>query len=118
MTAERAIVFADFDETDTGAGPEHPALIAIEDGSPLQREWALICDSPDQPACVVGWEPSRAGGCRGPRAQIETMWSVGTPSGQPGRRIVVTSSMRPPPLLALDLRQSASLHRRPLRLLT
>ena len=53
-SAEQTIVFADFPHSRERPGPV--AEIGVPEGSPLRREWALICDAPDHPACVAGWE--------------------------------------------------------------
>ncbi|HJR37094.1 MAG TPA: DICT sensory domain-containing protein [Nocardioidaceae bacterium] len=79
-TAERVVVFADF----SGGAPADaaqsnhaaPRLVPTPPDSPLQREWFLVCDSPDFPVCVTGWQlpdqddvPDRA-------RRFETLWTV------------------------------------------
>src|SRR6202034_2028908 len=50
--------------------------IPLPDSSPALREWALICDSPAYPACVVAWElPSSVKLPDGER-RFETIWSL------------------------------------------
>jgi MerR family transcriptional regulator, light-induced transcriptional regulator len=73
-TAEQTLVFADFTQVRHQAGPI--TEIPILPDSPVQREWALICDAPDLPACVIGWE--RPGQDATPDAQriFEALWSV------------------------------------------
>lgn len=78
-TAEQVVVFADF-----GGPPARerrsvraaPRLVPTPPDSPLQREWFLVCDSPDFPVCVTGWQlpdqddvPDRA-------RRFETLWTV------------------------------------------
>jgi MerR family transcriptional regulator, light-induced transcriptional regulator len=73
-TAEQTLVFADFTEVRDRPGPI--TEIPIGQHSPVQREWALICDAPDLPACVIGWE--HPGQHAVPDAQriFEALWSV------------------------------------------
>jgi MerR family transcriptional regulator, light-induced transcriptional regulator len=73
-SAEQTVVFADF-----GPGRRRPGPvteITIPESSPMQREWSLVCDAPDHPACVLGWErPGQEG--RADRDRVfEAVWSV------------------------------------------
>jgi DICT domain-containing protein len=79
-TAERVVVFADFGRSaHAGAAQSDraaPRLVPTPPDSPLQREWFLVCDSPDFPVCVTGWQlpdqddvPDRA-------RRFETLWTV------------------------------------------
>jgi MerR family transcriptional regulator, light-induced transcriptional regulator len=73
-TAARATVFADFGEVrDT---PGAPLEIPLPAGSAALREWVLICDSPDYPACVVAWELPSAVRLRDGERRFETVWSL------------------------------------------
>ena len=85
-TARAAVVFADFTSTSPAVAghvgadarePEQlvpgPLEVTVPVDSPLNREWVLVCESPDYPGCVVGWErPAEGGLARG----FETLWSV------------------------------------------
>lgn len=79
-TAEQVVVFADFGHSaHAGAAQSDraaPRLVPTPPDSPLQREWFLVCDSPDFPVCVTGWQlpdqddvPDRA-------RRFETLWTV------------------------------------------
>ena len=50
--------------------------ISISAGSPLSREWALVCDGVERPACVVGWERPGQEGRPDQTRVFETIWSV------------------------------------------
>jgi MerR family transcriptional regulator, light-induced transcriptional regulator len=52
------------------------AEIPVPEDSPLRREWSLVCDAPDLPACVTGWEHLGQDGCRDADRIFEVMWSV------------------------------------------
>lgn len=78
-TAQVVVVFADFgDSADfsedaiTGASP---LKIPLPADAPLRREWTLVCEARDYPACVTGWEfPGQQG--TGADRRFEVMWSV------------------------------------------
>ncbi len=76
-TAEQTLVFADFPQARQRPGPI--AEIPIPEASPVQREWALICDAPDLPACVAGWEYPGQEGEPDTRRTFEALWSVDPP---------------------------------------
>ncbi|NYE38426.1 DNA-binding transcriptional MerR regulator [Nocardioides cavernae] len=70
-TARRSTVFVDLD----GAEPADEVLVEIPlpHESPLQREWFVVCDADDLPACLVAVErPGQAGAPR----MFESVWSV------------------------------------------
>jgi len=73
-TAERTLVFADFSAARELPGPI--SEIPIPHGSPVQREWALLCDAPDLPACVTGWEHPGQDGTPDADRIFEALWSV------------------------------------------
>jgi DICT domain-containing protein len=73
-TAEQTIVFADFTRTSRQSGPI--TEIALDQRSPARREWVIVCDAPDQPACVAGSErPGHDQHADGERI-FEVVWSV------------------------------------------
>ena len=78
-TAEQTVVFADFGRRRLQPGPlaEIPITeIPIAADSPLRREWALICDSDDHPACLAGWEHPGQEARRDADRTFEMVWSV------------------------------------------
>ena len=72
-TAEQTVVFADFGRR---SGPGPLVEIPIPGGSPLRREWALICDAPDHPACLAAWERPGQEPSPDPDRTFEMVWSV------------------------------------------
>ncbi len=72
--AEHTVVFADFPRP--RQRPGRVTEIPLAGDSPQRREWTLVCDAPDLPACVAGWE--RPGQQDGPDAEriFEVLWSV------------------------------------------
>jgi DICT domain-containing protein len=60
-------------------GPQRgpaPVRVALPADAPARREWILVCDCRDYPACVTGWEfpgqPQAADASR----RFEVIWSV------------------------------------------
>ena len=81
-TAAQTLIFADFGQRGPQSGPQSGpqagpvAEIPIAEGSPLQREWALVCDAPDHPACLAGWEHPGQKTWADPDRTFEMVWSV------------------------------------------
>ena len=73
-SAEQTVIFADFGRSRLRPGPV--AEIPVPWDSPLRREWSLVCDAPDLPACVTGWEHPGQDGCRDADRIFEVLWSV------------------------------------------
>jgi MerR family transcriptional regulator, light-induced transcriptional regulator len=70
-TAECVVVFADFAEA-SGA-PGLPLRVPVPPDAPMRREWTIVCDATDHPACLSGWEiPGEPGSER----RFETVWST------------------------------------------
>ena len=72
--AEQTVVFADFGRSRLRSG--RLAEVAVPDDAPLRQEWTLVCDAPDSPACVAGWERPGQDGCRDQDRLFEVLWSV------------------------------------------
>lgn len=74
-TAESTAVFADLAAPAPRAA-RMPVEIALPDGAPLRREWIVVCDAPDLPACMVARErPDQPPPAEGDR-RFEVVWSV------------------------------------------
>ena len=79
-TARVVVVFADF-RGPAKAGrrpPEEPAPIRVplSEDAPARREWTLVCESRDYPACVTGWEFPGQREAADPDRRFEVIWSV------------------------------------------
>jgi MerR family transcriptional regulator, light-induced transcriptional regulator len=70
-TAERVVVFADFAEAT--AAPGLPLQVPVPPDAPMRREWTIVCDATDHPACLTGWEVP---GQPGRERRFETVWST------------------------------------------
>jgi DICT domain-containing protein len=73
--AELAVVFADFERARRPR--DLPAEVPIDSGTPLFREWALVCDGEACAVCLVGREPPHSHvRARSSRRAFEMIWSV------------------------------------------
>ncbi len=73
-SAEHTVVFADFERVRELPGPL--TQIPAPGKSSLLREWTLVCDAPDLPACIAGWERPGQDHSRDPDRLFEVLWSV------------------------------------------
>jgi len=73
-TAEQVVVFAAFaDHSPRGVSP---VRVAVPKEAPLRREWLLVCDAPDYPACVTGWELPGQEHLTDSTRRFESVWTV------------------------------------------
>ena len=105
-TGDCTIVFADFDRPSVGSS--RLAEIPIADDSPLQREWALVCDSPDLPACVLGWEPPGQPSSPDSGRLFEMVWSVEPEVVRRAARIAVNIASAASPEVAATVSRRLS----------
>lgn len=136
-TARTAIVFADF--TQPAPHTHQPLEVSVPYEAPINREWVLVCDSPDRPACVVGWErPGKSTGTDNDTStdaarRFETLWTVDPRAVRDAARIcaALSEEFRPrhpqarwdelaetPPNPSPDLRRASGLLNRTVRYLT
>ena len=73
-TAAATLVFADFDRL---SEPDPRLLeVPLDPSGAARREWVLVCDSVDHPACVVGWELADPRIDPPDGRRFETVWSL------------------------------------------
>jgi DICT domain-containing protein len=78
-TARVVVVFADFGESAAENRPPRgpaPVRVPLPADAPARREWTLVCDSPDYPACVTGWEFPGQPQAGDASRRFEVIWSV------------------------------------------
>lgn len=73
-TAKGAVVFANFPAVRATDGG--PLEVPLDDGGPLAREWALVCDAPGYAACLAAWEVPGQNRVPDRDRAFETVWSV------------------------------------------
>jgi DICT domain-containing protein len=79
-TARVVVVFADFSgSAKAGRRPPEesaPIRVPLPEDAPARREWTLVCESRDYPACVTGWEFPGQREAADPDRRFEVIWSV------------------------------------------
>ncbi|KRF34665.1 DICT sensory domain-containing protein [Nocardioides sp. Soil805] len=74
-TARATVVFADRAEPQA-ARPGVPIEVALPRDAPLNREWLVVCDAPDLPACMAAVERPGQEGVADSRRRFEAVWTV------------------------------------------
>jgi len=74
-TARAAVVFAHFADT-VPARAGLPVEVAIPSDAPLKREWFVVCDAVDHPACMVAFERPGQDDERDCDRRFEAIWSA------------------------------------------
>ncbi|MET0727507.1 MAG: DICT sensory domain-containing protein [Acidimicrobiales bacterium] len=103
------IVFADFEQGGRSASGAYEIPIAV--GSPLHREWAVVCDAPAAAAVLAGWER--------PQGDFEAIWTVDPAAVRQAtlaaHRLAATQApglqLPPPPSWGYDVEPSPDLRR-------
>ena len=78
-TARAAVVFAALPAAPAplpGGGRGRPVEVALPADAPLNREWVVVCDAPDLPACMAAVERPGQRGVRDARRRFEVVWTV------------------------------------------
>jgi DICT domain-containing protein len=74
-TAAAAVVFADLPApADAHAG--RPIEVAVPSDAPISREWAIVCDARDFPACLVAVERPGQPAEPDARRRFDAVWTV------------------------------------------
>lgn len=58
------------------AAGDGPLKVPVPADAPLRREWLLVCDAPDYPACLTGWEHPGQKARADSERRFETLWTV------------------------------------------
>jgi DNA-binding transcriptional MerR regulator len=82
---ELACVFAEFDAPRRTRGAPIEIPIGVRD--PLAREWAVVCDSDDRAACMVGWEPPGQDRTADRERTFEVIWTADRETARAAARI-------------------------------
>lgn len=130
-TAGVAVVFADFARN--SSLDAKPVRVRLPETAPLRREWFLVCDALDRPACVTAWETPGQHSTREADRRFETLWTVEPQVVREAARICasMTTSLSPdsarlfgdrlaatPPQATTELRRAQRLFERIVAYLT
>ena len=122
-TALSAVVFADIH------GPRQPrpgrlVEVALPTEAPLRREWVVVCDAPDLPACMAAVERPGQASVRDTHRRFEAVWTVDQRAVRSASRVAaaLADEYRPgwrtveldlladePPQASADLRRASDL---------
>ncbi len=122
-TARAAVVFADLHDP-LPPRPGLPIEVALPRDAPLNREWIVVCDTFDLPACMAAVERPGQAGSRDSRRRFEVVWTVEPRAVRFASRVAATlaDEYRPgwrtadlavldeePPEASADLRRASDL---------
>lgn len=125
-TARTAWALADFDEADRQTDGARPTEVALPSGSPMRREWSLVCVAPDYPAALAAWELPGQQSVPDADRLFESVWTLEPAAVRDAARCcaelvtdlghdatALTEELdRPVPVGSADLRQATQLFNR------
>lgn len=127
-TALTAVVFAAMSAPRTPR-PGLPVEVALPHEAPLNREWVVVCDAPDLPACMVAVERPGQDRVLDAHRRFEALWTVDPRAVRNASRVAgaLADEYRPhwrtvelamlaeePPAASADLRRASDLLNRTL----
>jgi MerR family transcriptional regulator, light-induced transcriptional regulator len=122
-TASVTVVFAEMSNP-SETGPGLPVEVPLPHEAPLNREWVVICDARDLPACMVAVERPGQEAVVDSRRRYEAVWTVDPPAVRHASRVAtqLAGQYRPelrrtelaalasePPDSSADLRRASDL---------
>ena len=122
-TATAAVVFSDLEES-MDPVPGLPVEVALPPDAPLHREWLVVCDAPDLPACMAAVERPGQDGAPDSGRRFEMVWTVDPRAVRHASRVAaaLADEYRPgwrrasagvpddePPAASADLRRASDL---------
>jgi MerR family transcriptional regulator, light-induced transcriptional regulator len=126
-TARVVVVFANFGGPakvgQPGRPGRSPVKVSLPADAPLRREWLVVCEARDYPACVSGWEFPGQDRAADPVRRFEVIWSVDpqvvrnaaticaqlAESLSPGLDLLARLPSDPPPPASPDLHRAVGL---------
>ncbi len=72
--ARSSVVFATFGPNPSSRS--NSVLVSLPEDAPMRREWAVVCDAPDQPAALTAWEIPGQSSVPDKQRQFESVWTV------------------------------------------
>lgn len=89
-TARAAFVLADLDAP---SRTDRPTEVGLRPGSPLLREWFVVCDGADQSALLVATELPGQDGCSPDDREYEAFWTLEPDVVRTASRICAAASL-------------------------
>ena len=74
--ARAAMVLADFPAVADEGDPHRPTRVPLAEDAPMRREWAVVCDAPDLPACLTAWELPGQSEVPDRHRLFEAVWTI------------------------------------------
>ena len=75
-TAEETTVFADLGDAGNATPVAGVRMVDLPREAPLRREWVLVCDAADYPACLAAWELPGQDGVADRERLFEAVWTL------------------------------------------
>lgn len=78
-TARTAVAVADFgaaEDASAAVVAGTPTLVHVPASAPMRREWTVVCDAPDYPACMTAWELPGQSGTPDSERLFEALWTL------------------------------------------
>ena len=88
-TARVAVMFAEL-AAPAAPAPALPIEVALPADSPLNREWVLVCDAPDLPACLAAVERPGQEGVADAERCFDAVWTVDPRAVRDASRVAAT----------------------------
>jgi MerR family transcriptional regulator, light-induced transcriptional regulator len=88
-TARAAVVFADL-SAPLPPRPGMPIEVALPRDAPLNREWVVVCDAPDLPACLVAVERPGQESDPDSRRRFDALWTLDPRAVRYASRVAAT----------------------------
>jgi DICT domain-containing protein len=74
--ARSAMVLADFPEVADEGSHTRPTQVPLAADAPMRREWTVVCDAVDLPACLTAWELPGQAEVPDRHRLFETVWTI------------------------------------------
>jgi DICT domain-containing protein len=74
--ARSAMVMADFPGIADEGSHTRPTRVPLAEDAPMRREWAVVCDAVDLPACLTAWELPGQAEVPDRHRLFESIWTI------------------------------------------
>ena len=74
--ARSAMVLADFPGVADEGSHTRPTQVPLAADAPMRREWSVVCDAVDLPACLTAWELPGQGEVPDRHRLFESVWTI------------------------------------------